>query len=582
MGKRQLSYRDFYDTINKITKFLNMVVVKVKKIVFRLIALVLTVMCLYGQGGVQAKAKKLPEVVTKKVLLLPLDSRPACRQFVIDMAKIANVEIVSPPDEILDYYHEASQTKDLEVWLTANFPKADAAIISVDQLFHGGLIASRDYLRSDEEGMEVAGFLVNLHKANPQIPIMAFSTLTRITPSPQVCDSSLWPAVIEYSRLTDEVSLSPSKEKSDRIEELKKEIPPQVLKKYLQVMDDNEETLMATVTGVKAGVFDRVIIGQDDSQEYGIPNMKRRNVCKYIEKLGLTKDKVFVMNGADEIAMSFLAAYVAQQNAYKPKVYVEYNVPQASDMVMPYMAESVGKTVDERLSFFGTQIVNSPAEADYTLFVSCIDDNLKGTRQKSADRIKSLIGQGARPVLVDISRHFADDEMVMPFLLKNDTPVQRMDAYAGWNTVSNAVGTAVSQAVVYEAALKGAKTKDEVFEICKKNIAFLNEGFLEDYYYLKDIIYQVNSKLRILGRINENDFANKEQYDLANNIMAQKMHECAASYAKSKSFSIPVEIDTPEGKLRFRTKDIKVNVFYPWPRTFEIDIRSEIEFEELK
>ena len=46
----------------------------------------------------------IPIQYQHKILLIPLDSRPPCTNFVIDLAKIVNIEIIIPPDEILDNY----------------------------------------------------------------------------------------------------------------------------------------------------------------------------------------------------------------------------------------------------------------------------------------------------------------------------------------------------------------------------------------------------------------------------------------------------------------------------------------------
>ena len=46
----------------------------------------------------------------RRVLLLPLDSRPPCLDFVADLGRIAGVEIIAPPEDILDYYTKPGDT----------------------------------------------------------------------------------------------------------------------------------------------------------------------------------------------------------------------------------------------------------------------------------------------------------------------------------------------------------------------------------------------------------------------------------------------------------------------------------------
>ena len=92
-------------------------------------------------GGVPVPPRP-PEIV-RRVLLVPLDSRPPCGRFVQDAARIAGVEVVLPPAELLDEYFRPGDTAALQKWTAENIQNYDAAILSVDQLLHGGILASR-------------------------------------------------------------------------------------------------------------------------------------------------------------------------------------------------------------------------------------------------------------------------------------------------------------------------------------------------------------------------------------------------------------------------------------------------------
>ena len=45
----------------------------------------------------------------RPILLVPLDSRPPCREFVINGGKIIGREIVTPPTEYMDFYSKAGE-----------------------------------------------------------------------------------------------------------------------------------------------------------------------------------------------------------------------------------------------------------------------------------------------------------------------------------------------------------------------------------------------------------------------------------------------------------------------------------------
>ena len=84
------------------------------------------------------------ETMTRRVILIPLDGRPPCRQFVIDAGRIGGTEVVTPPHELQDYYSQPGDTKAMRIWLENEMNSADAVILSVDQLLYGGLLTARE------------------------------------------------------------------------------------------------------------------------------------------------------------------------------------------------------------------------------------------------------------------------------------------------------------------------------------------------------------------------------------------------------------------------------------------------------
>ena len=77
------------------------------------------------------------------IVLIPLDSRPPCTQFVEQVGNMANVRLILPPPELLDHYRTPGKTAALRDWLRGAVQTADIAIVSTDMLIHGGLLASR-------------------------------------------------------------------------------------------------------------------------------------------------------------------------------------------------------------------------------------------------------------------------------------------------------------------------------------------------------------------------------------------------------------------------------------------------------
>lgn len=523
----------------------------------------------------------LPPHYKKTILLVPLDSRPPCQQLVIDTALMDNIKVIVPPPEVLDYYYAAGDTKALAKWLRENFAAADAALLSVDQLLHGGLIASREGKRSAADSQQVISLLRELHQKSPAIPIYAFNILPRITPPPSIGGYSLWDDFIELSRLTDQLALAPDKKKQARLDELKKKLPAKDLAQYLALYENNYELNKSLARLVRDGTLKMAVLGQDDGEEFGIPNMKKRQLQKYLAAENISSDKFFITHGADELALSLLSKLSAEEHHYQPKVYIEYNPPYIRDYIMPYMAGPVEATLKEKLGLLNAVTVSTPAEADLTLFISCVNKEIPDTRRRSADRLKELIAAGCTPALVDLSEHFLAEETVFPFLLSRGVPLQELAAYAGWNTTSNSIGTAVSQAVIFAAAKKDLKSRGEALFLWQNKLTLLNNRFLEDYYYLKDIIDRVNLGLNRAGYVYVNDLDMDRNYRWANAMLQTSLAERAGRLRHTTAFRTPAKVTWPGGSLRLQVKKLAIDTCYPWPRTFEIYLRTTPALEVL-
>lgn len=518
----------------------------------------------------------------KKILLVPLDSRPPCRQFVADAALIDNIEIITPPSELLDYYYQEGNTKALADWLKSNFKDADAAVLSIDQLLHGGLIASREYKKNDNDAKNIITLLQELHKKQPSIPVYAFNILPRITPPPSIGGYSLWKDFIEFSRLTDELTLHYDEEKASRLAQLTNDLPQKDLAEYIARYDSNAILNKELAILVKNGVLKMLIVGQDDGEEFGIPNMKKRELKKYLETEKLSPEQVFITHGADEIAISLVAKISADAHNYTPRIYVAYNTPSTQDKLMPFMAGTVGETVKEKLQFLQAKEVSSPEQADFTFFVSCVNEETLSTRLTSANHLKSAIAAGQSISLVDLSENFTSEETIFPFLVKNNTPLHSLISYAGWNTTSNAVGTAIAQSVLFCSAKKDAKTKTDVINTVRTNIAFLDNRFLEDYFFLKDISEQINFNLQKAGYIFVNDLDLEHNYQWANAMLQKGINERFDNLRHTKAFRTPVTFSTPDGTVTLAVNNLTIDTCFPWPRTFEIYLRTTPSVIEIK
>ena len=537
----------------------------------RYIPIYLTIICILLGSGFLMSQKQQGEIIdqmpatTKKVLLVPLDSRPPCGQLVADNGRTAGIEIILPPSETMDFYTLPGDTSKMRKWLYDEIKDCDEAIISIDQLLYGGLIASRNKPIKDEDITALAEYLKKLHGDNPNIKIHAFSILPRMNPPDFVEKYQDRKKLMEWSRLVHKYDDNPLSETAEKIQILEREIPSEQIKAYTEIYNRNLRLNCLLANLVADGTLEDLTFGQDDGEVYSLPNLKLKEFMHYLHKNQIAKDKLAILHGADEVALSILTNIISRSNSFK--VYVDYSSEKAATKVMPYMAICNQDTAHERLNFHHDVIVSTPEEADYILFISATDEETMDRRRYNAEKLLDYQQRGKPVALVDLSKNFIAQEALLPILIKENFPVNSLIAYAGWNTASNSVGTAISQAEIYLTALNQGLEQDSVVY---SNISNLNNRICEDYYYLKDVIDLVNINLKKKGYSNVYDLDLEHNYKWAVDMMEAAMNQRLVQYKTSDAFTKSFWLKNTE----YTVTNMQISSYFPWPRTFEINLKA--------
>ena len=537
----------------------------------RYIPIFLIIICFLLGSGFLMSQKQQGEIIdqmpatTKKVLLVPLDSRPPCGQLVADNGRTAGIEIILPPSETMDFYTLPGDTSKMRKWLYDEIKNCDEAIISIDQLLYGGLVASRNKAIKDEDITALAEYLKKLHGDNPNIKIHAFSILPRMNPPDFVEKYQDRKKLMEWSRLVHKYDDNPLSETAEKIQVLEREIPSEQIKAYTEIYNRNLRLNCLLANLVADGTLEDLSFGQDDGEVYSLPNLKLKEFMHYLHKNQIAKDKLAIVHGADEVALSILTNIISRSNSFK--VYVDYSSEKAAIKVMPYMAICNQDTANERLNFHHDIIVSTPEEADYILFISATDEETMDRRRYNAEKLLDYQQRGKPVALVDLSKSFISQEALLPILLKENFPVNSLIAYAGWNTASNSIGTAISQAEIYLTALNQGLEQDRVVY---SNLNNLNNRICEDYYYLKDVIDLVNINLKKKGYSNVYDLDLEHNYKWAVDMMEAAMNQRLVQYKTSDAFTKSFWLKNTE----YAVTDMQISSYFPWPRTFEINLKA--------
>ena len=537
----------------------------------RYIPTYLIIICILLGSGFLMSQKQQGEIIdqmpatTKRVLLVPLDSRPPCGQLVADNGRTAGVEIILPKSETMDFYTLPGDTSKMRKWLYDEIKNCDEAIISIDQLLYGGLIASRNKPIKDEDITALAEYLKKLHEDNPNKKIHAFSILPRMNPPDFVEKYQDRKKLMEWSRLVHKYDDKPLSETAEKIQILEREIPSEQIKAYTEIYNRNLRLNCLLAKLVADGTLEDLTFGQDDGEVYSLPNLKLKEFMHYLHKNKIPGDKLAILHGADEVALSILTNIISRSNSFK--VYVDYSSEKAAMKVMPYMAICNQDTAHERLNFHHDFIVSTPEEADYILFISATDEETMDRRHYNAEKLLDYQKLGKPVALVDLSKNFIAQEALLPILIQESFPVNSLIAYAGWNTASNSIGTAVSQAEIYLTALNQGLEQDRAVY---SNLSNLNNRVCEDYYYLKDVIDLVNINLKKKGYSNVYDLDLEHNYKWAVDMMEAAMKQRLIQYKASGAFTKSFWLQNTE----YAVTDMQISSYFPWPRTFEINLKT--------
>ncbi|MBP2642196.1 MAG: hypothetical protein H6Q67_83 [Firmicutes bacterium] len=524
-----------------------------------------------------SSAVHLPAVTKSKMtlLLLPLDSRPPCTQFVEKLAAVNNITVLLPPAELLDHYQTPAKVKELRAWLITAIKNADVAIISTDMLIHGGLIASRQKPAAYKEMVETLELLKTCHQTNPKVPIYVFHIIPRLLGSGSPTMPYLQ-QLQKYSILKDETLTFENQSDIEELAALEQEIPPDILTNYVNIHQQASSICMKLIHMTEEGVFSGLVLGQDDAQPFGLPNIEKNKLANYIAKRPNLTDKLFITRGTDEVALTLLAHIAMKEEKRSPRIFVQYSDPKAPATIMPYMPHSVAKTVFEKISLIGGTEVSSREQADFILFVHIgTAKTAPADIQKAASQVKDLLDANYKVALVDLSNRFDKRDTLFPQLLSKQANVYRLIAYAGWNTTSNSIGTALSEGCLVTQALDSAPTSPEVLAVYKTNIEFITARFLDDWFYEKDIQPYIVRILKQLG-IDQNNLSS--HYDLVNSAVQTLLSWQAFLLFYQTLYWQPLLTCNGEHIL---VTHLTIQSELPWSRVFEVKIIPTVSLAHI-
>ncbi len=548
------------------------------------LALAIFVFCLALSASAQAKS-------SSRVLLVPLDDRPPTYQWVVRMGEIGDAETVAPPRELLGRFTEFGKSDEIVEWIKKQDLKTfDAAVVSIDMLAYGGLVAMREHKTDLATARRRLDFVREMKRRAPRLKIYASSVIMRLAPTGTPENESYRNDLSRWA----EISIDPvSREETAALE---KRIPAAALADYRAARARDLSINLAAIELGRDRVVEQLILGQDDAKPKGVHVADRERLLAEVGKLNLQK-QIGVQPGADELSMLQLARALGDKYAFRPRIKAVYSSEAIRRQVMPYEDRPLHQTVSFQIESVGAREVESETEADILFFVYASRFEPGAAEKFAAEIRKNLIEvkdgvlnqrRDAKDFIVaDIDPkgdvQGADEKFTE--LLKQGLIFSHVSGYAAWNTAGNTVGTALPHGFLYSLSKKtfgfpNKNWKMPKAEVERRKRILSRVGYAQNWFLLNrlldDYVYHT------LVRPETVKFARSKGWNVLRFDAEQTkaVEEYAAPKVRRHIRQHLDYFPIPKygGLICSSVKDFRFTL--PWGRTFEAEIDFELNCVE--
>lgn len=489
------------------------------------------------------------------IVFVPMDDRPVTYQLPVLLGRIAGRSVVTPPREMLGHYLTPGSPDAILAWLNGEAPDAGAFVLSSDMLVYGGLLASRVPGVSYADAYFRVRALRALRARHPKAWFAAFGTIMRLAPTgiPAIgpgtnyfASGPIWQYLWEYAKLHD--PLLPSEE-SDAAR--LRTLAGPAFDEYVadRARDLAVDRLLVRSTG--DGLFDRLVLGQDDAGPVGIDVPDREALEDDVAQEGLAP-RVAIEPGADELGMALVAHAIASGAGWTPHIGVRYSTPDGAMAQDPLEYGPISVAIGHLIALCGgveddanpeivlaVRVPYTTAEQD-DAFVAAMRSDIASGREVALADLSFLAGGG--------DPGYAEQGAFARRILA-DGLASKLDAYASWNTNANTVGTALAEAV---AAGAGRRTRT-YDALAQREFTFMR--FVDDYAYHVNVRPLLNAQLTARG---------------VDHMMLVEPDATAVADENNARLWNEAETILPQLYPNYHIAAMQITL--PWDRTFETQI----------
>jgi len=560
--------------------------------------------------------------MTTTIAVIPLDDRSVNYECIEMLGEAAGLHVLLPPKAWLGTPWRAGQTDRLVGWLRESAPQADALVVAVDTLGYGGLVNSRRSADPLDVVMARLDVLRQIKQAQPALTILAFNVLMRINRGNDAEEEKAYWAIhgarlFRVSVLEDRTAMAVATiDEAQELALLRPQLPPEILADYLGGRARNHAVNLQMVEWTAAGIFDYLIVPQDDTVAYGWNIAEARQLRQVVVERDLS-GRVSTYPGTDETGMLLLARYVAARAGFQPHVWLRYSGSGADQIITAYEDRPMTEMVKAHLGPLGGVIAPDAERADFLLYINApaegqgngaeqyvlwltseqIDALPAATRQGVLDYrrqpqvattlremhsvrrdlpefVRSLdqaLAGGRTCGVVDVAFVNAGD-VVLGDLLAGMEHLNQLAAYGGWNTAGNTLGCVLAHAVIRCVQMRQGATADAL----AAHARFLFLRLVEDYLYMGRVRTQIMvEELPALGL--EPTMGNLGVHTAAvRDMIERRLRAAAQDLAQRRFIGQPLAAESP---VTIESLDL-VDISLPWDRLFDLTMDVTLHIEQ--
>lgn len=517
-----------------------------------------------------AQAEGLP----KRVLLVPIDDRPATTQFAQMIADMADVRVELPPQNILGKFTQPGWPESILQWMDAKgVAQYDAVIVSTDMVAYGGLIASRTDRSSLNLAMKRLAELERLRRTAPNTKFYGFSAVMRLAPT-ATKDTEGW--MLDMQRFaveTEKARTDNSLARRRTLSNLRARIPKGEIDKYYSVRERNLKVQIELTQMTGRGVFDYLIFGQDDAQTEGPHVRETQRLKQTVDGVGVGS-RTYFAEGIDQHSNILVSRALIESTGWSPRVRIVFADDDAKRRVAAYESESIESSLRDQLLVSGATPVKEGEGFDYTLYLNTPDSN--NVRMKVfLDSLKTEVDQGFPVAVADINlgKSGTADPALFNVVTENGRAV-RLLAYAGWNTAGNTMGTAIPAANVYLLARK-EQVDPLIREVALRK--FVLHRLVNDFEYHSFTRPEAYAMVKEMSGSTKAEATNND-YERLNDYVSQDMRKRLIDQFSHQLLGTRFFVGTKQYEI-IGLKDVKA--YLPWPRAYEVRLEFEMETREV-